>query len=259
VHGRTFPIVRILLAEDDRPLRHAIARGLREASYAVDEVEIHAHALERAAAHAYDAIVLDLVAVGGDGVRTCRDLRTQGVQAPILVVVTLGAAEQRIAALDAGADDCVTKPFELSELLARLRALTRRRGSAPATDIVVGDLVVDSARYTARRGQRPLLLTGKEFALLEHLARNAGRLVSRAELSVHIWDAGKPPLSNLIDVYISRLRRKVDGGEAVRLFSTHRGKGYVLAAPDTPIVPDAPAGDGRGARTAKQPAPPRRA
>ncbi len=247
--------MRILLAQDDRALRHTIARGLRDAAYAVDEVDDRLQALERAAAHAYDAILLDLVALDGDGVRTCRDLRQHGIAAPVLVVVTLGAAEQRIAALDAGADDCVTKPFELPELLARLRALTRRRGAVASAEMVVGDLVVDSARYTARRGQRLLALTGKEFALLEHLARAAGRVVSRAELSVHVWDAGKPPLSNLIDVYMSRLRRKVDGGEAVPLLTTLRGRGYVLAAPDTPRS------DGRDDAIANAPrrSPPRRA
>ena len=139
--------------------------------------------------------------------------------------------EDKIIGLDAGADDYLTKPFDYGELLARLRALVRRRGDVLPGELSVADLVVDTRRHSARRGKREITLTTKEYALLEHLVRNAGRIVSRAEINAHVWDDNHDPFSNLIDVYVSRLRRKVDGGERVALISTRRGVGYMLSAP----------------------------
>jgi two-component system copper resistance phosphate regulon response regulator CusR len=232
--------MRVLIVEDDRQLRHAVARGLREDSYAVDQAADGEHALELAAAHEYDAIILDILLPSVDGIEVCRRLRQSGNVAPILMLTALDAVENRIAGLDAGADDYLTKPFDFGELQARLRALTRRRGEVLAPDLVIGDLVVDTRRHVARRGDREISLTAKEFAFLQHLARNAGRIVSRAELMAHVWDDSKESYSNIIDVYASRLRRKIDDGERVPLFSTHRGAGYLLDVP-RPAPAPAPA------------------
>ncbi|MDQ8153640.1 MAG: response regulator transcription factor [Gemmatimonadota bacterium] len=222
--------MRLLFAEDDRQLRQSVVRGLREDSYAVDQAEDGRQALDLASAHEYDAIVLDILMPGIDGIEVCRTLRAQGNTTPILMLTALDAVEQRIAGLDAGADDYLTKPFDFGELQARLRALTRRRGEVLAADLVVGDLVVDTRRHAARRGTREISLTAKEFAFLLHLARNAGRVVSKAELMAHVWDDSRESYSNIIDVYASRVRRKVDEGETTALLSTHRGAGYMLDA-----------------------------
>ena len=223
--------MRILIVEDNSQLRQSVARGLREDAYLVDQAADGRKALDLAATHEYDAIILDILLPAMDGIEVCRRLRRNGVATPILMLTALDAVEQRIAGLDAGADDYLTKPFDFGELQARLRALTRRRGELLSPDLVVGDLVVDTRRHVARRGEREIPLTAKEFAFLQHLARNAGRIVSRAELMTHVWDDSKGSYSNIIDVYASRLRRKIDEGEPVALFSTHRGAGYLLDAP----------------------------
>jgi DNA-binding response OmpR family regulator len=232
--------VRILLAEDERQLREAIARGLREHSYSVDEVGDCDQTLYRAAFASYDAVILDVLMPGGDGMEVCRVLRRRGYQVPILMLTARDALEDKISGLDAGADDYLTKPFEFGELLARLRALLRRRGEVLPAILVVGDLVVDTTRQTARRGSRSILLTTKEFAFLEYLARHSGRIVSRAELSMHVWDDSHNPFSNLIDVYASRLRRKINSGGETPLLSTHRGVGHMLAAPPMASEPVSP-------------------
>jgi two-component system copper resistance phosphate regulon response regulator CusR len=223
--------VRILLAEDDRQLRESIARGLREASYAIDDAPDGERALFLAAVNDYDAIVLDIVLPGRDGIAVCREIRRKGNHTPILMLTARDTVDDKIIGLDAGADDYLTKPFDFGELLARLRALVRRKGDVLPGELSVADLVVDTRRHTARRGRREITLTTKEYALLEHLVRNAGRIVTRAEINAHVWDDNHDPFSNLIDVYVSRLRRKVDGGERVALISTRRGVGYMLAAP----------------------------
>ena len=223
--------MRILLAEDDRQLRESITRGLREASYAVDDAPDGGRAVFLAAVNEYDAIILDIVLPVKDGLEVCREIRRKGVHAPILMLTARDTVEDKIIGLDAGADDYVTKPFDFGELLARLRALVRRRGDVLPGELSVADLVVDTRRHSARRGKREITLTTKEYALLEHLVRNAGRIVTRAEINAHVWDDNHDPFSNLIDVYVSRLRRKVDGGERVALISTRRGVGYMLSAP----------------------------
>ena len=184
-----------------------------------------------AAANEYDVIILDVLLPGKDGLAVCRTIREEGKRVPILMLTALDGVDQRIAGLDAGADDYLTKPFDFGELLARLRALTRRRGEVVPATIVVGDLAIDTSRRSTRRNRREIALTGKEFALLLHLARNAGRVVSRAELMSHVWDDARNTYSNIIDVYASRLRRKIDEGEKVALFTTVRGSGFMLEAP----------------------------
>jgi DNA-binding response OmpR family regulator len=222
--------MRILLVEDDRQLRTSVTRGLREAGYAVDQVANGEQAVATAVRDAYDAVILDVLLPGKDGIMVCRELRAQGRGVPILMLTALDAVEQRITGLDAGADDYLTKPFDFGELLARVRALTRRYNEGAGAEVAVHDLVIDTQRRSARRRDRAIPLTAKEYAFLFHLARNAGRVVSRAELMQHVWDDTQTH-SNIIDVYASRLRRKVDDGEGVSLFTTLRGAGYMLAAP----------------------------
>ena len=226
--------MRILLAEDDRQLRLSINRGLREASYAVDQADTGPQALSLASAQEYDAIVLDVLLPGQSGIEVCREIRAKQNAVPILMLTALDSVDQRIAGLDAGADDYLAKPFDFGELLARLRALTRRRGDVTSPVLVIGDLEIDTMRRTVRRNRRDIALTAKEFAFLSHLARNAGRVVSRAELMQHVWDDAANTYSNIIDVYASRLRRKIDEGERVALFTTVRGTGFMLDAPAKP-------------------------
>ncbi len=225
--------MRILFAEDDRQLRTSMLRGLREAEYDVDQASTGTQAESLARANAYDLVILDVLLPGKDGLEVCRGIRAAGSRVPILMLTALDGVEQRIAGLDAGADDYLTKPFDFGELLARLRALSRRTNESTPAKIVVGDLTIDTARRSARRNKREIALTAKEFALLTYLARNAGRVVNRAELMLHVWDDPRNAYSNIIDVYASRLRRKIDEGEKVALFTTVRGAGFMLEAPSS--------------------------
>jgi two-component system OmpR family response regulator len=228
--------MRILFAEDDRQLRTSLARGLREASYAVDEAATGTQALALATANDYDALILDVLLPGKNGKLVCRAVRERGSRVPILMLTALDGVEQRIDGLDAGADDYLTKPFDFGELRARLRALTRRRGEVMPSELVVGDLVIDTLRHAVRRRRREIALTAKEYAFLLHLARSAGRVVTRAELMAHVWDDARPTYSNIIDVYASRLRRKIDEGEPAALFTTLRGSGFMLEAAEPPAA-----------------------
>lgn len=223
--------MRILLAEDDPHLLTSIARGLKEATHEVDPAMTGPEALALAEARVHDVIVLDVLLPGLSGLAVCEAIRQRGDRVPILMLTALDAVEHRIAGLDTGADDYLTKPFDFGELLARLRAISRRRGERAPSRLVVGDLVIDPERYTVRRGERDIPLTAREFALLAYLAAHAGRVVSRAELMEHVWDNHPDRYSNIIDVYASRLRRKIDEGEAVALFTTVRGVGFLLEAP----------------------------
>ena len=225
--------MRILLVEDDRQLRSSMARGLREASHSVEQAARGEQALSMAAGSSFDAVILDVLLPDTSGLDVCRAIRASGNRVPILILTALDAVDQRIAGLDAGADDYLTKPFDFGELLARLRALTRRHVDA-AAPLVVGDLTIDPARHAARRRGREIALTAKEFSLLSYLARNAGRVVSRAELLRNVWDDPRNSYSNIIDVYAARLRRKIDDGEQVPLFITVRGAGFMLDAAANP-------------------------
>jgi len=221
--------MRILLVEDNRQLRTSIVRGLQEASYLVDAAADGAQALEMAARSQYDAVILDILLPEVDGIAVCRKLREREEWVPILMLTALDAVEHRITGLDAGADDYLPKPFDFGELLARLRAVTRRRSDGESPEIRVGDLTVDTRRHRVHRGNREIALTAKEFALLSYLARNAGRVVTKSELAARVWD-DNPTQSNVIDVYASRLRKKIDDGESTPLFTTLRGSGYILEA-----------------------------
>ena len=242
--------MRILLAEDDRQLRSAIVRGLREASYTVEQTGNGTQALALAESQPFDAIILDILLPGMSGLEVCKALRERDCRAPILMLTALDAVEQRIAGLDAGADDCVTKPFDFGELLARLRALLRRHHESATSPVTVGDLVIDTRRHVVHRGEREIMLTAKEFALLLYLARNAGTVVSRADLMANVWEDTRGSYSNIIDVYASRLRRKIDDNESQPMFTTVRGAGFLL---------EAPAHSERSASPAARPRAPRRA
>jgi DNA-binding response OmpR family regulator len=227
--------MRILLVEDDSRIANFVAKGLREQSYAVDVATNGQDALYQASINTYDLIVLDILIPGPDGFEVCRQIRKSGLRMPILMLTAKDAVDDRIRGLDSGADDYLTKPFVFGELLARLRALLRRSGELRPARIVVDDLVVDTAAQTASRGGRPIELTTKEYALLEYLARNVGRVVGREEISEHVWDESFDPFSNLIEVYVNRLRRKVDSASAKPLIHTRRGAGYLLGpAADLP-------------------------
>jgi DNA-binding response OmpR family regulator len=220
--------MRILIAEDDPHLGALLARGLRERSYAVDLVADGGRALSEASLNEYDALVLDVMLPTTNGFDIARALRARGSSVPILMLTARDAVQDRVSGLDAGADDYLVKPFAFAELLARLRALLRRNRTVGPATITVGDLTVDTRAQRVSRGSRAIALTAKEYALLEYLARHQGRVVPRGEISAHVWDDNHDPLNNTIEVYINRLRRKIDDGEAERLIHTRRGSGYVL-------------------------------
>jgi DNA-binding response OmpR family regulator len=220
--------MRLLLVEDDARIARFVAKGLREQSYAVDVAGNGDDALYQAAINTYDLIVLDVMIPGRDGFAVCRELRAAGQKIPILMLTAKDAVEDRIAGLDFGADDYLTKPFAFRELLARLRALLRRSGELRPARIAVADLVLDTGARSVSRAGADVAMTTKEYALLEYLARNLGRVVGRAEIAEHVWEETFDPFSNLIEVYVNRLRRKIDSGRATPLLQTRRGAGYIL-------------------------------
>jgi DNA-binding response OmpR family regulator len=220
--------MRLLLVEDDPGVLRFVLKGLREQAYAVDTAVTGYDALYQAEINIYDLIILDVMIPGCDGFQVCKQIRSTGSRVPILMLTALDGVEDRIAGLDVGADDYLTKPFAFRELLARLRALLRRSGELRPPDIIVADLVVDTAGQTVTRGGRHIALTNKEYALVEFLARNAGRVVGRAAIAEHVWDETFDPFSNLIEVYVNRLRRKIDADSKVPLLHTRRGAGYLF-------------------------------
>ncbi len=221
--------MRILLVEDDRRLADNVAAQLREAGYSVDAVTGGEDALYESAVYPYDVIVLDLQLPDLDGVEVCRALRARGTPTRILMATARDGVEDRVGGLETGADDYLVKPYSTRELIARIRALLRRPADPLPTTLRVGDLELDTGARTARRGERPIPLTTKEFAVLEYLMRNPGRVVTREQIGDHAWDANFDPFSNVIDVYIARLRRKVDAPGETPLIETIRGAGYRLA------------------------------
>jgi two-component system copper resistance phosphate regulon response regulator CusR len=224
--------MRVLLVEDDARIARFVAKGLREQSYAVDVASSGEEALYQAAINSYDLAILDVMMPPPDGFTVCKELRKSGQRMPILMLTARDGVDDRITGLDHGADDYLTKPFEFRELLARLRALARRTGGLLPAKLIVADLVVDTVGQNVSRAGRAISLTAKEYALLEFLARNAGRVVGRAEIAEHVWDEEFDPFSNLIEVYVNRVRRKIDAGSATPLLGTRRGAGYVLSASD---------------------------
>ena len=220
--------MRILLVEDESEIARVIRRGLTENSYAVDVVSTGEEALYRAGVGEYDALVLDVRIPPPDGFEVCRRLRAEGLRVPILMLTARDAVGDRVEGLDAGADDYLVKPFQFEELLARLRALLRRGGPVHAPVLRVGALELDTRSHRVRLEDKPIPLTTKEYALLEYLARNAGRIVGRGEIADHVWDEEFDTFSNLIEVYVNRLRRNIEKVSARKLIHTVRGAGYML-------------------------------
>jgi DNA-binding response OmpR family regulator len=224
--------MRILLVEDERKVASFIARALRENSYAADVAETGEKALQLATDVTYDAILLDVRLPGMSGLEVCRELRQQGIEAPILMLTARGLIEQRVAGLDAGADDYLTKPFALAELLARVRALVRRGFHGGNAKLRFADLALDRHRRRATRGSEVISLTAKEFALLELFLLHAPELVTRSEIIEHVWDCHFDSETNLVEVYINRLRQKIDENRSAKLIHTVRGVGYRLGLPE---------------------------
>ncbi|MGH9221467.1 MAG: response regulator [Vicinamibacterales bacterium] len=230
--------MRILVVEDEPAAAAVLAKGLREHSYAVDVAADGAAAMAQASSTDYDLVILDVLLPRINGLELCRRLRDFGATVPILMLTARGGLEQRVEGLDAGADDYLSKPYHFPELLARIRALLRRGPALTSAELRVADLIIDTRARTVLRDDRDVPLTTKEFALLEYLARRQGHVVSRGDIAEHVWDDSFDPDSNLIEVYIQRLRRKVDDGHAVKLIHTRRGAGYALDVGDVESAED---------------------
>lgn len=222
--------MRILLVEDEPAAAQMAAKGLREQTYAVDIAGDGEAALYQASINDYDLILLDLNLPGKDGLEVCRELRASGSTVPVLMLTARDAVQDRIAGLDTGADDYLTKPYSFNELLARVRAILRRGPALTADTIEVADLVIDQKARIVKRAGNVIELTAKEYALLEYLMRRADEVVGRADIAEHVWDENFDPFSNLIEVYIQRLRRKIDDNYPNKLLRTRRGEGYVLSS-----------------------------
>jgi two-component system, OmpR family, response regulator len=234
--------VRLLVVEDSMKMAALVKRGLEEEGYAVDVVHDGEQAIWMAQENAYDAIVLDVVlngaAPGADGFTVCRTLRGADRWSPVLMLTARDAVEDRVRGLDAGADDYLTKPFSFQELLARIRALIRRGATERPTIVAVGDLVLDPARHEARRGDEPITLTAKEFALLEYFMRRAGQVLDRTHLIEHVWDFAFEGDSNVVDVHVANLRAKIDRPFGRTSLETIRGAGYRLRDETLDETPD---------------------
>ena len=224
--------MRLLLIEDEPSAATLLAKALREQSYAVDVARTAGDAEYLFSLAEYDLVLLDVGLPDLDGLALCARIRAAGSIAPVIMLTARDAVDSRIAGLDSGADDYIVKPFDLGELFARIRAAIRRGGRplAPAV-ITIGDLEVDRPRRQARRSGQPVLLTAREYGLLEYLALRAGEVVGRAAIAEHVWDATHEAASNVIDVCVQRLRRKIDRPGEPSLIVTRRSEGYMLALP----------------------------
>jgi len=224
--------VKLLLMEDDAVSAEYLIDALREAGHCVDHAADGLTGLNHALTGEYDVLIVDRMLPSLDGLSAIETLRKAGRETPVLILSALDGVDERVAGLRGGGDDYLTKPFAFAELLARVEVLAHRRrgGSAPATTLRVADLELDLLSRRVRRGARELDLKPREFALLEHLMRNEGRVVTRTMLFESVWDFHFDPKTNVIDVHISRLRKKVDGGDPRPLIRTVRGVGYVLRA-----------------------------
>jgi two-component system OmpR family response regulator len=221
-------MLRVLIVEDERKMRDLLRQGLLEAGFGVDAVGTGDEALALRATKSWDVILLDVMLPGLDGFETCRRLRALGAIEPILMLTARSAVEDRVRGLDTGADDYLTKPFSLQELLARIRALARRPPVEPQVTLRVADLELDPASHEVRRAGRLVELTAKEFTLLAFLMRHAGQVVTPRMILAHAWDFDHARGSNVVAVYINYLRRKIDQDHDVKLIHTVRGSGYVL-------------------------------
>ena len=234
--GQLFARRGVLLVEDESDAARLIAKGLREQAYATDVVSDGEAACRQAALYDYDAIVLDVMLPRRDGFGVCRELRRSGLAVPILMLTARDDVEARVTGLDAGADDYLIKPFDFRELLARLRALVRRGSQPPTPDVfVAGDLSFDTRARRVRVGSHVLPLTAREYSLLEYLGRRPDVVAGRADIAEHVWDDRYDAFSNVIDVYVQRLRRKLGAAKALTEIRTRRGEGYQLIPSDAHV------------------------
>jgi DNA-binding response OmpR family regulator len=223
--------MRILLVEDNRRLSDSLKRSLVDDKYAVDTAYDGQEGEELAELTPYDLIILDVMLPIKDGIEVCRALRNHRIRTPILMLTARDALEDRVLGLDSGADDYLVKPFEMAELRARLRALLRREADDKGGMITIADLALDPATHFVQRGGQPIELTAREYALLEYLMRNPNRLITRQMAENHLWSYDATVMSNVVDVYIRRLRGKIDDPFDVKLIETVRGSGYRLRRP----------------------------
>jgi two-component system copper resistance phosphate regulon response regulator CusR len=222
--------MRLLLVEDEPAAAQMLAKGLREHGYAVDLAADGEEGLEKIHTNQYDLVILDVILPRKDGFAVCHELRSLGSSVPVFMLTARDEVEDRIAGLNLGADDYLTKPYEYREVLARVHALLRR-GPMPYLDVIqIGDLCLELKSRAVVRAGRRIELTAKEYAILEYLARRQGQVVSREDLSEHAWDEHYDVFSNVIEVYMLRLRKKIDAAHNVKLIRTRRGEGYVLTA-----------------------------
>ncbi len=227
--------MRVLVVEDNPKMGRFIRQGLTENGYTVAVVSSSHDGEDRAAAESYDLIILDVMLAAQDGMATCRNLRRRGVKTPMLMLTALSATADKVRGLDAGADDYLTKPFEFEELLARIRALLRRGRAEEAARLKFADLEMDLVSRTVTRAGQKIKLTAKEFGLLEFFLRNPERVLTRTAIGEHVWDMNFDSDSNVIDVYVSMLRRKIDKGFEPRLLHTVIGTGYLLGAEEPSV------------------------
>ena len=232
--------MRILVVEDDPEVRDFLQRVLREAAWAPDGVGHAQRALDAVAANDYDLAIIDVGLPEIDGFELCRRLRARGDKIPVLILSARNAVNDRVRGLDAGADDYLAKPFAVNELLARLRALSRRPSDSLDPVLKLADLELDPATRRARRAGAEIALTAREYALLEYLLRNPRRVVTRAQILAHVWDDNFDPVANAVDVLVGRVRRKIDVPHSEPLLHTMRGAGYVLTDQPPPRDTDAP-------------------
>lgn len=218
--------MRILIVEDEHRIAAALKKGLEQERFAVDVVYDGNAAFDMVMSETYDCLILDLMIPGVDGVTLCRKVRQEGIHVPILMLTAKGQTHEKVTGLDAGADDYMVKPFAFAELIARVHALTRRPAELADTIIKSNDIVLDTRQFTVARSGKSILLTRKEFALLEYLAQNAGRVVTKDSIISHVWDYDADVLPNTVEVYIRALRRKLGKPECIE---TVRGFGYKLA------------------------------
>ena len=220
--------MRILIVEDDKKVAAFLQKGLREEQYAVDICTNGIDALYYAKINTYDVIILDVMLPGKDGFAVCREMRQNSMLTPIIMLTAKDSTEDKVIGLSEGADDYLTKPFSFEELLARIRALLSRSQDDKTKVLKVGDLEMEPLRHLVTRSGKKINLTGKEYALLEYLMRNKGRVVTQSMIIEHVWDMNYEGISNVVNVYINHLRKKIDKNAKIKLIHTIRGYGYKI-------------------------------